>query len=29
MKNIGLERGYLELYDYIEDYPSIYEKEKE
>ena len=29
MKNIGLERGYLELYDYREDYPSIYEKEKE
>lgn len=29
MENVGLKRGYLELYDYREDYPSIYEKEKE
>ena len=28
MKNVGLKRGYLELYDYREDYPSIYENEK-
>ncbi len=29
MENVGLKRGYLELYDYREDYPSIYEKAKE
>ena len=29
MDNIGLKKGYLELMDYQEDYPSIYEKEKE
>ncbi len=29
MENKGLEKGFLELYDYQEDYPSIYEKEKE
>ena len=29
MENLGLERGYLELCDYREDYPSIYEKAKE
>ena len=29
MENIGLKRGYLELFDYREDYPAIYEKEKE
>ena len=29
MENIGLKRGYLELQDYLEDYPIIYEKEKE
>lgn len=29
MENIGLKRGYLELFDYNEEYPSIYEKEKE
>ena len=29
IENLGLERGYLELYDYREDYPSIYEKAKE
>ena len=28
MENRGLERGYLELNDYREDYPFIYEKEK-
>lgn len=29
MKNVGLKRGDLELYDYRDDYPSIYQKEKE
>lgn len=29
MDNIGLKRGFLELMDYQEDYPTIYEKEKE
>lgn len=29
MENIGLKRGYLELCNYREDYPTIYEKEKE
>ena len=29
MKNVGLKKGYLELYDYREDYPSIYEETKE
>ncbi|MBP3920709.1 MAG: GrpB family protein [Bacilli bacterium] len=29
MENTGLKRGYLELQDYREDYPYIYEKEKE
>ena len=29
MENSGLKRGYLELLDYREDYPDIYEKEKE
>lgn len=29
MKNVGLRRYYLELYDYREDYPAIYEEEKE
>lgn len=29
MENLGLEKGYLELHDYREDYPSIYEKTKE
>lgn len=29
MNNVGLKREYLELYDYREDYPSIYEQEKE
>ena len=29
MDNIGLKKGYLELMDYQEDYPSIYDKEKE
>ena len=29
MENVGLKRGYLELFDYREDYPSIYEDEKE
>ena len=29
MDNTGLKRGYLELEDYREDYPSIYEKEKD
>lgn len=29
MENVGLKRGYLELFDYREDYPSIYEEEKE
>ena len=29
MDNAGLKKGYLELQDYREDYPSIYEKEKE
>lgn len=29
MENIGLTRGVLEIYDYREDYPKIYEKEKE
>ena len=28
MNNIGLKRGNLELYDYREDYPSIYEEIK-
>lgn len=28
MENIGLTRGVLEIYDYQEDYPEIYEKEK-
>lgn len=28
MKNIGLKRGYLEIMDYQEDYPKIYEQEK-
>ena len=28
MENAGLKKGYLELLDYREDYPSIYEKEK-
>lgn len=28
MENAGLKRGYLELHDYREDYPSIYEKAK-
>ena len=28
MENTGLRRGYLELEDYREDYPSIYENEK-
>ena len=29
MENRGLEKGFLELCDYQEDYPLIYEKEKE
>ena len=29
MENVGLKRGYLELQDYREDYPLIYEEEKE
>ena len=29
MKNTGLKRGYLELQDYRDDYPLIYESEKE
>ena len=29
MDNIGLKRGYLEIMDYQENYPVIYEKEKE
>lgn len=29
MENVGLKRGYLELLDYREDYPFIYEKAKE
>ena len=29
MENLGLKRGYLELQDYREDYPFIYEKAKE
>ena len=29
MENVGLKRGYLELYDYREDYPFIYEEAKE
>lgn len=29
MNNVGLKRGYLEIMDYQEDYPAIYEKEKE
>ena len=29
IENVGLKRGYLELQDYREDYPYIYEKEKE
>ena len=29
MENVGLKRGHLELFDYREDYPSIYEDEKE
>ena len=29
MNNVGLKKGYLELLDYREDYPIIYEKEKE
>lgn len=28
MENIGLKRGYLEIVDYDENYPAIYEKEK-
>ena len=28
MENVGLKRGYLELYDYREEYSAIYEKEK-
>ena len=28
MENVGLKRGYLELLDYREDYPYIYEEEK-
>ena len=29
MENIGLKRGYLEIMDYQENYPIIYEKEKD
>lgn len=29
MDNIGLKRGYLEIMDYSDDYPKIYELEKE
>ena len=29
MDNIGLKKGYLEIMDYQDDYPEIYEKEKE
>lgn len=29
MDNVGLKKGYVELMDYQEDYPTIYEKEKE
>lgn len=29
MDNAGLKKGYVELMDYQEDYPKIYEKEKE
>ena len=29
MDNVGLKKGYVELMDYQEDYPIIYEKEKE
>ena len=29
MENSGLKRGYLRLQDYQDDYPAIYEKEKE
>ena len=29
MENIGLERGYLELMDYRDDYTDIYNKEKD
>ena len=29
MENVGLKKGYLELLDYRDDYPTIYEKEKE
>lgn len=29
MENKGLKRGVLEIYDYQEDYPIIYEKEKQ
>ena len=29
MENVGLKKGYLELQDYRDDYPVIYEKEKE
>jgi len=29
VNNIGLKKGYLELMDYREDYPLIYEREKE
>lgn len=28
MENVGLKRGYLEIMDYQENYPQIYEKEK-
>lgn len=28
MENVGLKRGYLELQDYRNDYPNIYEEEK-
>lgn len=29
MENIGLTRGVLEIYDYQDNYPIIYETEKE
>ena len=28
MENVGLKRGYLEIMDYQDNYPVIYEKEK-
>ena len=28
MENLGLKKGNLELYDYSNDYPAIFEKEK-